>query len=85
MPVIKEIDQLPRFFSHKDSKINIKESHLLHKNKLLQKEIINSDFQQNQIIIDDFAHKHKTINKLEQERFFYRSLLNKLSKRQKNG
>ncbi len=85
MPIVKEIDQLPRFFSHKDSKINVKESQLLNKNKLLQKEIINSDFQQNQIIIEDFAHKHKIIHKLERERFFYRSLLNKLTKRQKNG
>jgi hypothetical protein len=85
MPLVKDLTNLPRFFSHKESKINVKESQVLNKNKLLQKEIFNSDFQQNQIKIEEFANRHKLINRLENERLFYRSLLNKLNKRNKNG
>ena len=85
MPIVKNITALPRFFNHKESKINVKESQVLGKNRLLQKEVMNTDFQQNQLKIEEFATRHKLINRLESERAFYRSLLNKLSKRPKNG
>ena len=83
MPLVKNTSELPRFFSHKEAKINIKESSVLDKNKLLQIEISNADFQQNNLELESYAQKHKEINKLEAERSFYRSLLNKLTKRKK--
>ena len=83
MPLVKNTSELPRFFSHKETKINIKESSVLDKKKLLQIEISNADFQQNNIEIESYAQKHKEINKLEAERSFYRTLLNKISKRKK--
>jgi hypothetical protein len=83
MPLVKNTSELPRFFSHKETKINIKESSVLDKNKLLQIEIFNADFQQNNLELESYAQKHKEINKLEAERSFYRSLLNKLTKRKK--
>ena len=43
MPSIKDLKNLPKFFQHKDVKLNVKESHLAHKNHLIQIEISNTD------------------------------------------
>lgn len=83
--IIKDTNELPKFFSQKDSKMNVKESHLLGKNKLLQQELKNTDSQQAFHDIEAYAQFHKKISTLESERLFYRHVLNKLTQAKKNG
>jgi hypothetical protein len=80
MPTVKTTGQLPRFFMQKDSRINIKETHLLKKNSLLYQEIKNTDSIQIKEFIDDYGSIHNSIYKKEKERLFYSSILKKLMK-----
>ena len=85
IPLVKEQSNLPKFYSQRETKMNVKESHVIGKNKLLQVEIKNSDASAVQQDIESFAAPHKIIQNLEKERNFYRFLLNRLSKVSKNG
>ncbi|HXH76505.1 MAG TPA: hypothetical protein VNJ08_16155 [Bacteriovoracaceae bacterium] len=85
LPLVKNLEQLPKFFTPKEGKINVKESQLLSKNKLLQQEIRNGDSLSNEIEMKVFGKIHKQLFVLEEERLFYRSLLNKLVKVKSNG
>ena len=85
MPTVKAPELLPKFFTQKEGKMNVKESHLISKNKLLQQEVINSDALANQNSINIYSATHKKIHNLEIERQFYHSLLNRIVKGKKNG
>jgi hypothetical protein len=85
IPMVLTKKDLPKFFSKKESRMNIKEASLAKKNNLIQQEIKNSDpnFYLNEI--QNFGETHRTIFKQEIERNFYRKLLSQIFKGQMNG
>ena len=85
MPSVKTVEELPKFFGQKESKMNVKESHLIGRNKLLQQSIKNIDSEQIQENIQSYGNLHRKVYELEKERLFYRSILNRLVKVTKNG
>jgi len=85
LPSVKTLEELPKLFNQKDAKINIKESHLLTRNKLLQQEIKNADADSVTKSIQNYGSFHKKIFDLEKERLFYRSILDRLNKANKDG
>lgn len=85
MPIIKDQANLPKFFNQRDTKMNVKESHLAGRNKLLQQEVKNSDASSNQSELMNYGENHRIIYELERERKIYRSVLNGLMKVKKNG
>lgn len=85
LPLVRELQQLPKFFSQRESKMNVRETHLASKNKLLQQEVKNNDALANASNIENYGESHRVIFELEQERKFYRGILNKLMKAQKDG
>ncbi len=85
IPLVREVNELPKFFTQRESKMNVKESHLAGKNKLLQQEVKNSDASSNHQDLETYAESHRQIYELEVERKIYRSILNKLFKAKQNG
>ncbi|MCM2349080.1 MAG: hypothetical protein NDI69_03605 [Bacteriovoracaceae bacterium] len=85
MPLIKETQALPKFYNSRDGKMNVKESHLVGKNKLLQQEVKNSDASVSLKDLENYASAHRIIFELEEEKRFCRSILNRLLKVGKNG
>ncbi|WPU64046.1 hypothetical protein [Peredibacter starrii] len=83
VPLVKKQDELPKFFTQRDSKMNVKESHLAGKNKLLQQEVRNSDASSNTKDAQNYGEAHRIIYELEEERKFYRLILNRLVKGKK--
>jgi hypothetical protein len=71
---------LPQFFSKKDTKINLKESQLVLKTKLLQQELLSADPSSYEEKIKSYSKKHKVIYELEVERRSYQQILNHLIK-----
>lgn len=78
--IIQEESDLPKFFLKKEGKINLKESQILMKNKLLQQEIQNADLSQVKEKIKSYANDHKKIFQLEVERMSYINILANLKK-----
>lgn len=85
MPTVRKPEELPKFYNQKESKINVKESNLLGRNKLIQQEIRNTDAEATQENIQKYGAYHRKVYELEKERMFYRSILNRLVKAKKNG
>lgn len=85
LPLVRTQEELPRFFQQKEGKINLKEQHLIARNKLLQQEVRNGDNVANETEIKVFGKIHRHIFLQEEERLFYRTLLNKLTKAKRNG
>lgn len=85
LSLIKSTDVLPKFYFQKEGKINVKESQLLVKNRLLQQEVRNGDSISNETEIKVYGKIHRQLAHLEEERVFYRSLLNRLNKGRQNG
>ena len=85
MSLVNNVEHLPKFFTQKESKMNVKESHVLGKNKLLQQELKNNDAQQSHLELTTYGQFHRKIYELEEERLFLRSILNRLSQAKKNG
>lgn len=85
MPVISDPSRLPRFYQQKEGRMNVKESHLAGKNKLLQQEVANADSSLHQSEVRSYALFHRRIYELERERDFCLDLLNRLTKRTRNG
>lgn len=83
VPLVKKQEELPKFFTQRDSKMNVKESHLAGKNKLLQQEVRNSDASSNTKDAQNYGEAHRMIYELEEERKFYRLILNRLVKGKK--
>lgn len=78
MPVVGKMEELPKFFNQKESRLNVKESHILSKNRLLQQEIRNSDPYQNREELQKYADYHRQLFAGDQERRFLRELLSRL-------
>lgn len=85
IPLVSDAQALPKFFSQRESKMNVKETHLAGKNKLLQQEIKNSDASTNSSELENYGQSHRVIFELEKERKFYRSILTHLLKAKKHG
>lgn len=85
VPLVNDTKELPKFYTQRESKMNVKESHLAGKNKLLQQEVRNCDTSANVSDIENYGYSHRMIFEVEQERKFYRSILNRLMKAKKNG
>ncbi len=85
MPIVSDPSRLPRFFIQKEGRMNVKESHLAGKNKLLQQEVSNADSTLHQSEVRSYALFHRRIFELERERNFCLDLLNKLTKKAKSG
>lgn len=84
LSLIKELAELPSFYKKKEGKMNVKETHLLSKNKLLQQEISNTDTQMTSEALEEFGKMHATIYELEEIRTTLKDLMTKLLKA-KNG
>lgn len=82
--LIKDTNDLPIFYKKKEGKMNVKESHLLAKNKLLQQEIYNTDSQFTHDALEKFGKMHSQIHELEMERLILKELMSSLLKAQ-NG
>lgn len=80
VPVFSNPSELPKFFSSRDNKMNVKEAHLSNKNKLLQQDILNSDAFSNQSNIDNYGHTHRQIKEMQLELDFCRFIYNRLTK-----
>ncbi len=78
MPVAGKIEHLPKFFNQRESRLNVKESHILSKNRLLQQEIRNTDPYQNREELERYANYHRQLFAGEEERRFLRELLTRL-------
>ncbi len=85
MPVVPAMNKLPKFFQQKEGRMNVKESHLAGRNKMLQQEVANADSTLHQSEVRSYALFHRRIFELEKERDFCLDLLNKLNKAKKNG
>lgn len=85
MPTTRTPESLPRFFSQKESKLNVKESQLIDRNRLLQQEVTNSDSQNTEESLKKYSDIHRQVFELEKERLFYRSIISKLMKGKKHG
>lgn len=83
MPSVSATDQLPKFFTQRESKMNVKETQLIGRNKLLQQEISNADPQSIDDSVQRYSSIHREIYTNEKERLFYRSLLNRMVKGKK--
>jgi hypothetical protein len=78
MAVVNKMEELPKFFNHKESRLNVKEGHILSKNRLLQQEIRNTDPHQNREELEKYAEFHRRLFAGDQERRFLRELLTRL-------
>ena len=85
MPIARIPEELPKFFTQKDSKMNVKEMHLASKNKLLQQEVKNSDAASSEQNLSSYGAHHRQVHLLDLERQFYFAVLNRLLKGTKNG
>lgn len=85
MPTARDTESLPKFFTQRESKMNVKESQVISRNRLLQQEITNADAQSIDESLKKYGQVHRQIFEMEKERLFYRSLLNRLMKGKKNG
>lgn len=81
MPVVNSVEELPQFYNQKEGKMNVKETHLISKNRLQQQEIRNADPRATDESLEHYGHIHRKIFKLDQERLFYRHLLDRLTKK----
>ena len=77
---LRSKNEIPKFFLQKDGRLNLKESNLLDKIKLLQQETFNCSSVENMKIIKKYAYSHRLINSLDQERTSYLNLLKRLKK-----
>ena len=80
MPVVADQTKLPRFFTQKEGRMNVKESHLADRNRLLQQEVANADSSLHQSEVRSYALFHRRIYELQSERDFCMNLLNRITK-----
>jgi len=76
--IVSQSEELPSFFNTRKSKINMKESHLADKNKILQQDIMNSGLQKVEEDLQLFNQQHRDIFNLEKERKFYHQILKEI-------
>lgn len=80
MPIVQEQAKLPHFYQQKEGRMNVKESHLADRNKLLQQEVANADSSLHQSEVRSYALFHRRIYELQVERDFCMDILNKINK-----
>ncbi len=85
MPIVSAQEKLPKFYSQKEGRMNVKETHLALKNKLMNQEIKNVDPKLTRDNLEFFALEHRQIFELQQENSFYRTILQKMAKVKKRG
>lgn len=85
IPLFSDPSLLPKFFNARDTKMNVKESHLAGKNKLLQQEVKNSDASAVSGQIENYGETHRLIHQNEKERQFYLSIIQDLTKGKTHG
>lgn len=85
MPVVPELSKLPKFFHQKEGRMNVKESHLADRNRLLQQEVANADSSLHQSEVRSYALFHKRIYELQRERDFCHELLLRVVKEPLDG
>lgn len=85
IPLLSDSNLLPKFFNARDTKMNVKESHLASKNKLLQQEVKNADASSVNGQIESYGEAHRIIFQLEKERQFYLSIIGDLTKGKPHG
>jgi hypothetical protein len=85
LPLIDDPARLPKFFSPREAKMNVKESQLAARNKLLQQEVKNADASSNAAELDFYGESHRKVFELEVERKFYHGILNGLLKAGRRG
>jgi hypothetical protein len=85
MPAVRSTENLPKFFSIKEAKINVKESQLAEKNHLLQQDIYNADGGSARADLEAYGKIHRRIFELESERLAYRGILDRLMKGNRHG
>lgn len=85
MPVVTQLSKLPKFFQQKETRMNLKESHLADRNRLLQQEVANADSSLHQNEVKSYAQFHRTIYELQKERDFCADILSKISKVKTDG
>ena len=85
MSVFASADRLPKFFTQKEGRMNVKETHLALKNRLLHQEIRNVDPAALQSDLETYAQTHRLIYETEREASYYKQLLQKLQTSKKRG
>jgi hypothetical protein len=80
MPMVKNQNDLPKFFKQKDGRISVKDTTVIAKNKLYQQEIKNTDPVQFQNTMTKFANTHRRMYLLDKEKSYYQKLLTQLTK-----
>lgn len=78
--IVNKLQELPKFFSQRESRMNVKETQVANKNKLLQQEVTNCDASANSKNIEEYGSSHRVIFEMEQEIKFYRVILQGLQK-----
>ena len=77
---LRSRDEIPKFFTQKDARLNLKESHLMDKIRLLQQESRNCSSLENIHSLQKYANAHRLIHVLDQERMAYKKLLRRLKR-----
>ncbi len=85
MQLVKKQEELPKFFQQKEGRMNVKETHLALKNRLLHQEIRNVDPAVMRTELARYAMVHRQIYEGEKEYSFYKGLLQKLKTGKKRG
>jgi hypothetical protein len=85
LPLVRVPEELPKFFIQRDGKLNVKEAHLIGKNKLLQQEIRNGENSTNENEIKVYGKTHQQIHLLENESHIYKMILTRLVRAKNNG
>ena len=85
MSLVKRQEELPKFFQQKEGRMNVKETHLAIKNRLLHQEIRNVDPEVMKKELGTYGSTHRLLYEAEKESSFYKSLLQKLKPGKKRG
>lgn len=85
MPIVPSTQKLPKFYHQKEGRMNVKESHLAGRNKLLQQEVANADSSLHESEVRSYALFHRRIYELQLERDFCLGLMKELPKGNING
>lgn len=85
MPVVSQASKLPKFYQQKEGRMNLKESHLADRNRLLQQEVSNADSSLHQSEVRSYALFHKRIYEHQRERDFCANILSRITKGKSNG
>ena len=78
VPVVREINALPKFFHQKELNTNVKEAQIIDRSRLLRQEIRNTEPLTNQDTLKRYGLQHKKIWFLVKEAAFYDEIIQKL-------